>query len=178
MKSRFVKAFLGVSLAGIGILLAMVKTDYDHHVDFSRYRTYSWIKVQAGDTLWADRIQADVDAQLSAKGWQKVPSGGDAQVSAFGSTREQPTLDTFYTGLGGGWGWRRGWGGGMGMSTTEVESTPVGTLVVDVFDGATKKLIFRANASEAITGKPDKNEKKMAKEVEDMFKHFPPQPKG
>lgn len=35
-------------------------------------------------------------------------------------------------GMGGGWGWRRGWGGGMGDSTTTVENTPVGTLVVDV----------------------------------------------
>jgi hypothetical protein len=178
MKKSFVVAFLAMSLAGIGILLASVKTDYDHHADFSRYRTYSWIKVHAVDTLWADRIMAAVDGQLTAKGWQKVPSGGDAQVSAFGSTHEQPTLETYYTGLGGGWGWRRGWGGGMGMSTTEVENTPVGTLVVDVFDGGTKKLIFRANASEALSGKPEKNEKKMEKEVEDMFKHFPPPPKG
>jgi len=107
-----------------------------------------------------------------------VPSGGDAQVSAFESTREHHVLESFYTGLGGGWGWRRGWGGGTGIGTTEVESTPVGTLVIDVFDGSTKKLIFRGNASDALSGKEEKNEKKLEKEVEGMFKHFPPTSKG
>jgi hypothetical protein len=86
-------------------------------------------------------------------------------------------LETFYGGIGGGWGWRRGWGG-MGMATTEVERTPIGTLVVDIFDGGTKKLIFRANASDALSGKVEKNEKKMEKAVEHMFKHFPPPAKG
>ena len=33
-------------------------------------------------------------------------------------------------------------------------------------------------ASEALSGKPEKNEKKLADAVEDMFKHFPPQSKG
>jgi Protein of unknown function (DUF3300) len=33
-----------------------VTTDYDHSANFSQYKTYSWIKVQAGDSLWADRI--------------------------------------------------------------------------------------------------------------------------
>jgi hypothetical protein len=177
MKSSFVKTFFAMSLVGVGILLASVKTDYDHHADFSRYKTYKWIKVHATDTLWADRIMADVDGQLTAKGWHRVPSDGGAQVSAFGATHEHHTLETFYGGIGGGWGWRRGWGG-MGTTTTEVENTTVGTLVVDIFDGSTKKLIFRANASDALSGKPEKNAKKMEKVVQGMFKHFPPPPKG
>ena len=69
------------------------------------------------------------------------PAGtsGDIAVAAFGTTREQPTLQTFYEGLGGGWFWR-GFGD-TGVATTTVENTPVGTLVVDMFDGGTKKLI-------------------------------------
>jgi hypothetical protein len=35
--------------------------------NFSQYKTYSWLKVQAGDSLWAERIQLEVDAQLAAK---------------------------------------------------------------------------------------------------------------
>ena len=50
------KSFAAALLAGMGVLFAMVRTDYDHHADFSRFHTYSWIKVQAGDSLWADRI--------------------------------------------------------------------------------------------------------------------------
>lgn len=64
------------------------------------------------------------------------------------------------------------------MATTTVENTPVGTLLVDVFDGHSKKLVWRGVASEALSSKPEKNEKKLEKDVEEMFKKFPPQPRG
>jgi hypothetical protein len=150
------------------LLLASVKTDYDHAANFSQYKTYSWIGAKATDDLWADRITQDVDAQLAAKGWTKVESGGDATVSAFGRVRNEQTLETFYDGLGG-WRWR-----GFGESTTTVENTPVGSLVVDVFDAKTKKLIWRASSTETLSSKPEKNEKKLEKAVEEMFKKFPP----
>lgn len=156
--------------AGAFLLLASVKTDYDHSADFSRYKTYSWISARAGNDLWADRIMQDVDGQLAAKGWTKVEAGGDATVSAFGRTRNEQTLETYYTGFPG-WRWR---GFGDGAAVTTVENTPVGTLVVDLFDGATKKLIWRASSTDTLSEKPEKNEKKLENAVADMFKHFPP----
>jgi Domain of unknown function (DUF4136) len=50
-------------------------------------------------------------------------------------------------------------------------------LALDIFDTLTKKLIWRGIASDALSDKPEKNEKKLEKGVEDMFKHFPPKPK-
>ena len=47
------------------------------------------------------------------------------------------------------------------MSTTTSENVPVGTLVVDLFDTQSKKLIFRGTASDDLSDKADKNEKKM-----------------
>ena len=76
MKNRL--TFL-LPLAGAVLAVAAwasVSTDYDHHADFSRYHTYSWIGVKAGNSLWQDRIMADVDAQMAAKGMTKVASGG------------------------------------------------------------------------------------------------------
>jgi Domain of unknown function (DUF4136) len=78
--------------------------------------------------------------------------------------------------MGGGWFWR-GFGGD-GMATTTVENTPVGTLVVDIFDGSTKKLIWRGVDSKSLSGDPEKNIDKLSKAVEDMFKKFPPPSKG
>ena len=156
----------------LGALIAFAKevvTDYDHSADFSRYRTYSWIHVKAPG-LWQDRITQAVDAQLVAKGWMKVDTGGDAGVTAFGSSRQQPTLTTFYDSFGGGWAWR----GLGGIATTTVQDTPIGTLVVDIFDQHNMKLIWRGVAEDALSGKPDKDEKKLSKIVADMFKHFPP----
>ena len=174
--SGFTLTALG--LAGAGLLFASINTDYDKSADFSRYHTFSWIGVKASDDLWVDRIKQDVNQALVAKGWSMVPSGGDAGISAFGSSKNVQSLNTFYDGLGGGWGWRRGWGGGMSEATTTVENTPIGTLVVDVFDGSTKKLIWRGTATESLSAKPEKNDQKLEKNVEDLFKKFPPKSKG
>jgi hypothetical protein len=163
--------------AGAVLLVAAdVKTDYDHAADFGRYKTYSWMKVEAGNPLWTDRITQAVDQELSSKGWRKVASDGDARVSAFGAAKNQKTLETFYDGFGGGWGWR-GFGRD-GMATTSVVNTPVGSLTVDIFDASSKKLIWRGTSMETLSEKPEKNEKKLNSSVQDMFKHFPPASKG
>src|SRR5215469_1348130 len=95
-------ATAGVVLAtAAGILFASVHTDYDKKADFGKYHTYSWIGVNAGNSLWQDRITSAVDSALSSKGWQKVQSGGDAGVSAFGRTSEKDTIETFYDGFPG-----------------------------------------------------------------------------
>jgi len=173
--ARFLPGLAVLAVANIAWAVE-VSTDYDHHVDFSRYHTYSWIGVRAGNSLWQDRIMNAVDSAMAAHGWQKVASGGEAAVSAFGRTSETETLQTFYDGFPG-WGWR-GWGG-MGMATTTAVPERVGNLTVDVFDGNTKQLIWRGRSSETIsTGKPEKNEHKLDEAVDKMSKHFPPTPKG
>jgi uncharacterized protein DUF4136 len=158
------------------LLLAKVDTDYDKTADFSQIKTYSWIGAKASDQLWADRIKQDVDAQLTSKGWSKVPSGGDAAVSAIGGVQNQQQLQTYYDNFGGGWFWR-GWGGD-GVATTTVENVRVGTLMVDIFNARTKKLIWRATDDETLSHKSEKNEKKLEKTVEEMFKKFPPPSRG
>jgi Domain of unknown function (DUF4136) len=173
---KTLKKLLFILPASALLLLAVTRVDYDHSANFSNYKTYSWLKVEAGDSLWQDRIQRAVDNELMSKGWMRVPTGGDAAVSAIGSTHTEQQLDTFYNGLGGGWGWR-GFGG-FGEATTTVQNIPVGNLMVDIFDAHTKKLIWRGTAEKALSGKAEKNEKKMQDEVKDMFKKFPPPTKG
>jgi len=171
---------------GIAVLFAtasfgeQVKTDYDRSADFSQYKTYSWEKVQTQDQLWVGRIKDAVNAALAAKGWTQVPSGGQVAIVAMETTKNQQTLNTFYDGFGGGWGWRRFGGGGMGGfgdATTTTENYKVGTLVVDLFDAHSKNLIWRGSASDTLSDKSEKNIKNFDKGVEKMFDHFPPGPK-
>jgi hypothetical protein len=157
-----------------------VRTDYNHTADFEQYHTYSWIRVNAGNSLWAQRIRRDVNAELAAKGWHEVPSGGEAAIAAFGATRQQPTLQTFYSGLGpdyGGWYWG-GWGWNEGMATTQMTYTPIGTLVVDIFNNNSRRLLWRGVARQALAGSPEKNEHKLANAVDKMFRNFPPPSRG
>jgi len=156
------------------LLIAATHTDYNHSANFENYKSYSWIKVEAGNSLWQDRIQHAVDAELGAKGWTLAPTSADAAISAIGSVNVQLQLETYYTGLGGGWFWRFG----NGIATTTVENVPVGNLVVDIFDAKSKKLIWRGSAEKVLSEKPEKNEKKLEEAVRDMFKKFPPPSKG
>jgi hypothetical protein len=152
-----------------------VKTDYDHNANFGQYKTYCWEKVQTNDPLLVERIKEAVDAALAAKGWTQVDSGGDISVVAMEITRNQQTLNTFYDGFGGGWRWR-GFGG-VGEATTTTETYQVGTVVVDLFDGKTKNLIWRGSATDTLSNNADKNTKNLDKGVQKMFAHFPPEPK-
>jgi len=170
------RTFASVGLGGIALLAAtasfgqQVKTDYDRSLDFSKYKTYSWEKVQTQDPLWVDRIKEAVNAALAAEGWTQVPSGGSVAIVAIEMTRNQRTLNTFYDSFGGGWRW----GGGFGNATTTVDNYKVGTLVVDLFDANTKKLIWRGSSSDTLSDKSDKNIKNLDKGVQKMFDHFPP----
>src|SRR5260370_1819032 len=165
--------------AGILVLAAtasfaqQVKTDYDRTTDFNQYKTYSWEKVQTQDPLWVDRIKEAVNTALSAKGWTQAPSGGNVAIVAIEMTQNQQSLDTFYNGFGRGWRW----GGGFGDATTTVENYKVGTLVVDLFDANSKKLVLPGSSSDTLSDKSDKNIKNLDKGVPNMFNHFPPQPK-
>ena len=146
-----------------------VKTDYDHHADFTRYRTYRWERVQTSNPLWQQRIQDAVDKDLSSKGWQRTDSGGDVALVAVGATHDENEYQTFYNGMPG-WQWR-----GFGdTATTTVSTYQVGTLVVDIYDSTSKQLLWRGSASDTLSDKPEKNEAKLYKAIDKMLDHFPP----
>lgn len=90
------------------------------------------------------------------------------QVVAIQKTSVHEEYDTYYNGFGG-----RRWGG-MGESTTSLDSYKVGTLVVSMFERNSKQLIWNGTASGDVSGNPDKNAKTLDKDVQQMFKHFPP----
>ena len=168
-------ALVGMTLVFAGMASAQqVKTDYDRSANFALYKTYSWEHVETRDPLNVDRIKHAVNAVLAAIGWTMVDSGADVAVVAMEITRDQQTLNTFYDGLGGGWGWRRFGGGGFGEATTTTDTYKVGTVVVDLFDTKTKQLIWRGAASDTLSDNSDKNIKNLNESVDKMFKHFPP----
>ena len=172
---RVAIALVGIMFLFAGVSMAQqVKTDYDRAADFAHYKTYSWEHVKTKDPLLVDRIENAVNAVLAARGWTQVESGGDVSIVAVQLTSNQESLNTFYSGFGGGWGWRRFGGGGFGEATTTTETYKVGTLVVDLFDAKTKKLLWRGSSSDTLSDNSDKNIKNLNKGVDKMFRQFPP----
>lgn len=147
-----------------------VNVDYDHGRSFSQIKTYSWAKLQTADAIMDNRVKEAIDQELAAKGWTQVPSSGDVALVVVEQTSVRQEYDSFYNGFG---GWRR-WGGGMGEETTTVDNYEVGTLIVSMFDGNSKQLIWRGTASGDTSDNPQKKIKGLAKVVQKMFKNFPP----
>lgn len=152
------------------VIADQVKVDYDHGANFNQVKTYSWSKVHTANSIWDDRVKGAIDKQLAAKGWTQLPSGGDVALVAVEKASVRQQYDTFYDGFG---GWRR-WGMGVGDATTTVDNYKVGTLIVSMFEGNSKQLIWRGTSSSDLGGSPEKNTKNLDKDVQKMFKNFPP----
>ena len=176
---RTFKLALGLllGLMAVGTANAQkVEVDHNPATNFSQYKTFMWINhpTVKEDPLMEQRIIDAVDAALTAKGLQQVSEGADLGIAVHAATREQHSIETFYDGFGGGWGWHR-WGGlGVGEAITTEHPYTVGTIVVDLFDGRTKQLVWRGVATDTLAEKPEKDTKKIEKAVEKLFKDFPP----
>ena len=85
--------FVLLAIVSLTCFAREIRTDYDHHVNFSAYKTYSWAKVDTPDPLWNDRVKEAVDKQLSAKGWTQVATDGDVSIVAVGTTRKTDIAD-------------------------------------------------------------------------------------
>lgn len=170
-------------LVGIAVLTALcawaqeVKTHYDHSYDFSQVKTF---KIDVG-TTWGNPANETyakdaVAKELTSKGWTEVSgsSPADVMVVIHGATADKTSVQKFYTGTSRD---NFGWAGPAGVTPTWETDYRVGSGVIDIFDGKTKKLVFRGMAEDEISMNGEQNQKKIDKGVEKIFKDFPPKAK-
>ncbi len=183
MKSRLILAF--AASAAILCFSAFasadqIKVDYDHHMNFANYHTYSWNAIHVTDQLNAGRIRRAVDNLLQQDGWKEVPSGGQVTIMATDNIHNEQEAETYYTGMGGGWGGGWGWGGWGSMGGLGDEATTTTTdirtahLVIDLFDTGSKTLLWRGVSRGELSGNSNANRKRLLEDVDHMFKNFPP----
>ena len=171
-----------------------VKSDYDKEADFSKYKTFEYYGWQEDsdkilNRFDKERIESALGDEFSKRGFKLVTENGDMVVSLF-IVVDQKTSTTAYTnhnnmggyGYGGGGfygGYGYGYGNmGMGSSTTTYSENDylVGTLVVDVFDKAEKKMIWQSVGSKTVDDNPNTREKNTGKVAAAIMKPFPIQP--
>ena len=177
MKVRTAVAIAGALLLPVILLAQDVNRDWDKKYDFSTVKTFA-IKIGTswGNQLSERKVLTDFTEALAEKGWKHVEQEATANVVVVihGATEMKHNVNTFYSGMGGyGYGYYGMGGMGMGSATTTVSEYKVGTLVVDMFDIKTKNLVFRGQASDELNKDPKKNEKKIDKAAQKMFKDFP-----
>jgi len=154
--------------------------DFDRDADFSKYNTFALALNQSQpprDPLMAQRALKGVSYHLTLKGLREVEGSPDLYVVIYGIRDQEQQLNITSTGYGYGPGWRRGGGWGGGSATATTTTYNIGTLVVDMYDAGTKQIVWRGVATDTLSDKPEKNEKKLNKALEKLFKKFPPEKK-
>jgi len=148
-----------------------VNYNYVPGTDFSKYKTYKWVEVQGvkyPNQLLDTQIKQAIDSQLSMKGLtQTAADNADLYVTYQVAVNQQTQWNTYDT--GGGWYWG-------GMVTTTSSTINVGTLVLDIYDAAAKKLIWRGDATKTLNPSkdPQKNQQRLQKAMAKLLKNYPP----
>jgi len=170
-------AALAALLAGVSLLAQDVNTDYDHAFQFNKVKSYTIGKIQASDPLVEPRVLAAIDRVVQGYGFNERSKNGDVTITAVEAKSSQQYV-TFYRGLTN-LDWHRGWsGGGFSDSASSLRQIHGGTLIVDIYDSATGKLVWRGTAAEGIAPKEKTNEDNVDKSVSIMFAKFPPKSGG
>src|ERR1043165_188102 len=125
-----------------------VSSDYDKSVNFDQYKSFALFNSDsihdAISPLNQQRIINAVKSEMVKKGFQENTSKPDVlvNITAILQNRVAVSSTTDYYGYGGMYR-PYYWGGGMGASTTNynVQHYKDGSLIIDVIDGNSKKLV-------------------------------------
>jgi len=164
MKRQMITALVLAALTAGVVYAQHVNTDSDPAAPFATYKTYAWTPGTASAvSLTEQRIHDGVNAQLQGKGMTQVDSNPNVFVATHVTTHTVPQV------IADGFG---PWGFGAGMAT--VQTYTEGSLIVDLYDATTRKMVWRGVATAAVSDKPEKNAAKIDKSLMKMFQRYPP----
>lgn len=155
-------------------LQAQVKSYIDESVDFSAYKTYSFLGWQQdSDSLLGDidkeRLQKAFKSEFDARNLSYVQSGGDMLVSLYiflDVKADSTTYNQFIV------------RSSQAATTTTIheDDYEVGTLILDCYDAKESTLIFQCKKMKTIQEDQAKREKSIPKAVGKLMKKFPVKP--
>ena len=155
-----------------------VTAEYDGSIDFTKYKTYSYLGWNEKSTILVNdfdkrRVEAAFADEFSKRNMKFVQAGGDIEVSLFLVT-EQKTATTAYTDYYrpyGGYYRGYGWGGGYASTTYHQYDYTEGSLVCDVFDGQEKKLVWQSVGSGTLSDRP--SSESIIRSVQKIMSQYP-----
>jgi hypothetical protein len=153
-----------------------VSADFDPDYDFTGKQTYAWrAGVPAASELNERRIVKSVDEVLAAHGLRPAPGGQpDLWVSTEVSTRQELRSSGGNVSLG--MGRSMGAGSlGVGVSSpTQTYEVTVGTLVIELRDGASEQVVWRTVAKDTVKDDAKDAEQTIVAAVQAAFEDYPP----
>lgn len=165
--------FLTIAILIIFILSSCatvnVKTDYDIHTDFSKYKTFAFYKKGIDKSKISDidkrRILRAIESELKAKG-MSLSKKPDVLVSIFAKSVKQVDVHRNY-----------GYPHYYGSHYRNHASNYVqGTLFIDLIDGVTKKILWQGIGKGALntSGNIERKETRINEFVTEVMAKYPP----
>ena len=159
-------------------LAQKVYVDYDGATAFSQYQTFQ-VKETKEDLrdfsrTSHQRLVEQLRAYALEGGLEEVESDPDVYVAYYTADRGNLRLvlgDLEYA-YGPEFSLGSYWEGGVGTRTPNSFTFKEGTLIIDVWDAAEKRLVWRGIATAALSKNPDKNDKKIEKALKKITKDW------
>ncbi len=167
MKKLVAAASLFALAISVGLAAQVVKGvtvhQLDKTVDFSAFKTYSWGPSHRAIDASVDKIiTAAIEEQLAARGLTKG-SPGAIVVGYHTVQRTDVDLKTFDDKAP-----------AAGAERTPATTIRVGTLLVDVRDASTNKVLWRASVERALANMPvDQRDAYLKSTVASIFQMYP-----
>jgi len=177
---------------GLGLVIAIaciaapaaaqkVYVDYDRNVDIKSYKTYAWastpnISIYNSNPLGHSRIKNAIEYYMGQGGIVENTDDPDVYVTYYGESDQEFKVNTINSGGYGyssGWAWDPFWGGSaVGMTATTPIVHEAGTLVIDMWDARTMKIVWRGTMTATIPENPQKSAKKLDKGIKKMVEKW------
>jgi hypothetical protein len=147
-----------------------IATDYDHAIDFTKYRTYRWAPTKmpepeglraAEHSLLEARIKRAADRELAARAFERREGGAtDLLVVFYASRRHRVEIYPSYA-------YPPRWRAARAYHYRE------GTIVLDFVDTRLDQMVWRGWAT-GVLGDPEDAEERINEAVVKILQRFPP----
>ncbi len=162
---RWISAWFALAMTTTVASAQKVTTDSDRSAPFACYKTYAWTAgTPAPSAFDEQRIHQTVEAELATKKMTRADRDPNLYVATHLLAYEQREIiaDRF------------GPSGFGRFSTASVASYRPGTLIVDLYDAITRKMVWRGTATATASDTPSKNARKINNALATMFQQYPP----
>jgi len=177
--NRTLALVIVIVFAAIPASAQKVYVDYSPTGNFGNYKSFAWsstpqASIYDNNPLNHSRIKNAVEYYLIKGGMMEDLEDPDLYVTYHGETDSEFNVNIGAVGYGFAtdWTWDPFWGNAGGTTTTTTSVHKAGTLVIDIWDAETMKLVWRGSMEGTLTDNLQKSAKMIDKGIEKMVKKW------
>jgi hypothetical protein len=184
---RVVLSFVLLVCCSLAMQAQKIKVTYNKDLNFAQFKTFAWAPHGAvAHPMLAANVVGAIEDELKQRGLQKVEISDNPGliIQVYGSIEQDSTLysnDPLYNATGGIPPFDPSfsgslWSGYYGNTTVTIHK---GQLVVDLIDGANKKIAWRGMSQQNLAAhNPNKLVSQVNTAISKMFKQYPGKVEG